>query len=244
MINIERPTEVPASLQSRKIRNYLDLVAQHQADPTQVSKPEKPSEYRNSDILEVFDLHFFSKCYLTEQGFGSAWEMDIDHFVPFNERPDLVFEWTNLYPAAHKANMLKPNKTPEGGYLNPCDANDDVEKEVMYALVQYGVEPRFRAMDPANHKAVNTSALLELLHNGRKYDENSRNNTKHLRTLIKIRYDEIMNAIVKWQGTNDGLQKFSAAEEIKALLSRKASFTMLMRSMDAVQVYVPKEFLD
>ena len=135
-------------------------------------------------------------------------------------------------------------QSPEGGYLNPCDINDDVESEIMYALVQYGVLPRFQATNPANRKAVNTTVLLNLLHNGRERDENSRNNTKHLRTLIKIRYDEIMEAIIKWQGATEGVQKISAAEVLKALLSRRASFTMLMRSMDAVQVYVPKDFLD
>ena len=244
MINIERPTETPASLQSLKIRDYLDLLAKYQENPTEISKPEKPAEYRSSDILTAFDLYFFSKCYLTEQSFGSAWEMDIEHFIPFNERPDLVCEWTNLYPAAHKANMLKPNRTPEGGYLDPCDANDDVENEITYALVEYGKSPRFQAMEATNRKAANTATLLNLLHNGREQDENSRNNTKHLRTLIKIRYDEIMEAIIKWQGATEGVQKFSTAEELKALLSRRASFTMLMRSMDAVQVYVPKDFLD
>lgn len=246
MINIERPTEVPASLKLSKIRDYLDLLAKYEEDREHLPKPKKPSEYRNMDILEVFDLHFFSKCYLTERSVESAWEMDIEHFIPFNKRPDLVFEWTNLYPADHKANMLKPNRTPEGGYLDPCDSNDDVETEIVYALVKFGKLPRFEATNATNRKAVNTAALLDILHNGRKRDENSRKNTKYLRSLIKRRYDKITHAILNWKRIDDGdrTQKFSAAEELKALLSRRASFTMLMRSTIVVQENVPKDFLD
>ena len=127
--------------------------------------------------------------------------------------------------------------------MDPCNANDDVEKEIMYALAEYGLSPRFQAMDTNNRKAVNTAALLSLLHNGRERDEESQNNTKHLRTIIKKRYDEIMYAIVKWQGASERQQKFNAEEELKILLSRKASFTMLMRSLKFIRNTVPADWL-
>jgi len=244
MINIERPIETPASLQSQEIQDFLQALANYKADPENLPKPEKPAGYRNSDVLEAFDIHFHSKCYLTEQKFGSAWSLDIDHYVPYNEQPELVFEWTNLYPADHQANMMRPRRTPEGGYLDPCHPNEDVETEILYALVEYGREPRFEATNPENLKAINTAKLLDLLHNGRLRDEDSKNRTKHLRMLIKQRYDEIMEAIIKWQGSSEPAQKFRAAEQLKILLSRNASFTMLMRSIDPVQVYVPAEFFD
>lgn len=244
MINIERPTEIPASLQLQEMQDFLQALATHKDDPERFSKPEKPAGYRNSDVLEAFDVYFYSKCYLTEQKFGSAWSLDIDHYIPYNEQPELVFEWSNLYPAEHQANMMRPRRTPEGGYLDPCHPDDDVETEIMYALVEYGREPRFKASNPENLKAKNTAHLLDLLHNGRQRDEDSKKRTKHLRTLIKQRYDEIMEAIIRWQGSTDPAQKFRAEEQLKVLLSRNASFTMLMRSIDTVQVHVPAAFFD
>ncbi|MFN0033484.1 MAG: hypothetical protein ACKVUS_00370 [Saprospiraceae bacterium] len=242
MINIERPAQAPASLQSPKVRHYLECLAKHKQDPKQNPEPEKPSGYRNSDLLEVFDTHFFSKCYLTEQRFGSAWAMDVEHF---SERPEVVFEWTNLYPADHTANMMKWRKTPDGGYLDPCSPDDDVETEIQYALIEFGKEPRFDSKDVGNTKAVNTSKLLHLLHNGKNNDAESANRTKHLRTLIKTKYDEVMKALAEWlHWRTDESRKLAAAETLKILLSRRASFTMLMRSIDSVQDFVPKDFLD
>ncbi len=243
MINIHRPTEPPASLQSPKVRDYLERLAKHQENPEQFPmKPEKPSEYRNSDVLEAFEVYFFSKCYLTERKFDSAWEMDVEHFISYVERPNLVFEWTNLYPADHKANMLKPRKTPQGGYLDPCDDNDDVEREILYVLSVDGETPAFDARDKANRKAINTARLLERLHNG--YDPDSIQNTKYLRILIQKKYTETLNAIIEWQGAKDEEDKFRAETELKKLLSRRGSFTSLIRSVPAVRKRVPKDFLD
>lgn len=245
MINIERPIQAPASLQSPKVREYLERLARHQQDPEQNPKPDKPSEYRNSGLLEIFDTHFFCKCYLTEQRFGSAWAMDVEHFIPFGERPELVFEWTNLYPADHTANMMKPRRTPEGGYLDPCNPDEDVETEIEYALIGYGTEPRFGPKDSNSPKAANTTTLLHLLHNGKKNDVESASRTKHLRTLIKTKHDEVMEALAMWlHRRTDDVRKLEAEEKLKLLLSRRASFTMLLRSIEVVRESVPAEFLD
>ena len=147
MINIERDITPPASLDSPEIRQYINEAILHLEDPQKNPKPEKPVSYRNSDLLEAFDRDFHSKCYLTEQKSENSWIMDIEHFIPQAERPDLVFEWRNLFPADHYANMIKPRKTPPGGYLNPCDPNDDVETEIIYTLSAMGISPHFDAKD-------------------------------------------------------------------------------------------------
>jgi hypothetical protein len=242
MINATRPKESPASLQSQEIRDYLEALANHKENPVQYPKPEKPPLYRHKDVLEAFDSCFFSKCYLTEQKFENSWAMDIDHFVPKNEKPEWVCEWSNLYPADHKANMMKPRRMPEGGYLDPCDDNDDVEYEILYALSIDGEKPAFKARDNTNQKAVNTAGLLEHLHNGD--DEDSKKNTTHLRFLIRKKYIEILNAILEWRAAKDEQDKFQAETEIKRLLSRRASFTALIRSVPAVRRDIPVEFLD
>jgi hypothetical protein len=243
MINIQRPKESPASLRSPNVRDYLERLARHQEDPERFpEKPSRPAEYRSSDVLEAFETYFFCKCYLTERKFDSAWEMDVEHFIAYSERPDLACEWTNLYPADHKANMLKPRKTPAGGYLDPCDENDDVEGDIRYALSVDGEKPAFQARDATNQKAANTARLLERLHNGN--DPESAQNTKYLRILIQKKHTETLNAIIDWQGAKDAADRFQAEIELKKLLTRKASFTALIRSVPAVRRYVPKELLD
>jgi hypothetical protein len=246
MININRTVEAPKSLQEPSIQVYLKEMAECSDDTSKV-KPKQPVSFRNSDVLAAFDHCFYSKCWLTEQKFGSSWEMDIDHFFPQNERPLLVLEWTNLYPAAHKANMIRPRKTPVGGYLDPCSPNEDVELEIIYSLALQGNAPRFGAAVASSQKAINTAKLLDLVHNGKQLDNDSVENTKHLRLLIKERFDDVMETLVEWlaaQRKGHLQNEFEAAERLKILLSRKSSFTMLMRSINAVRAHVPTDFLD
>jgi hypothetical protein len=137
--------------------------------------------------------------------------------------------------------MLKPRKTPAGGYLNPCE--DDVEQEILYSLSVYGEKPYFEAKDTTNQKAVNTCDLLDKVHNGGQ-DKDTQQGTAQLRHAIQKKYMDILNKIIEWQGATEGSQeKLQAKRELKDLLSRKASFTMWLRSMPAVR-RLPSEFFD
>jgi hypothetical protein len=243
MINIKRTQTIPTSLDQPEIKQYIQQLNIYLSDPQNNQKPKKPKSYRDSDILELFDSDFFAKCYLTEERFGNSWIMDIDHFIPQNERPDLICEWTNLFPISHCANMLKPNKTPEGGYLNPCDDQDDVETEIIYDLSNRGGKPAFKAKNPNNLKAANTAKLLDRVHNG--HDKNTTQVTKNLRHAIHKKFIDILEAIIKWQSTKKNTQEqFHAENKLKRLLSRKSSFCMLCRSIPAVRQNLPKDFFD
>ena len=233
MINVTREPNSPASLVTNEIRTYVQECADYKDDPISNPKPSKPTSYRTSDLLEAFDRCFHSKCYLTEEKFFNSWKMDVEHFIPQNQDPALVYEWTNLYPAEHKANMSKPRTNPVGGYLDPCDAADDVENEIIYSITDFGLKPNFNTRDVTNQKSVNTCELLERLHNG--HDSESVQNTADLRHGIRKRYSEILEKICDWRAQNLNTQKeVQLRNEIKLLLSRKASFTMLLRSMPAV----------
>jgi hypothetical protein len=180
MINIKRTQTIPASLDKPEIKQYIQKLAAYLNDPQKEQEPQKPCSYRNADILEIFDNDFFAKCYLTEEKFTNSWIMEIDHFIPQNERPDLMYEWTNLFPISHCANRLKPKKTPKGGYLNPCDDQDNIETEIIYDLSEYGNKLSFTAKDSNNLKAVNTAKLLDRVHNG--HDHNTNSVTKKYKT--------------------------------------------------------------
>src|SRR5690606_35693430 len=127
-----------------EIKDYIQKAIEYLNDPVTKVKPEKPTSYRGSDLLDAFDHDFHAKCYLTEQKFENSWSMDIEHFTPQSERPDLVYEWNNLFPAEHYTNMIKPRITPVGGYLNPCDSNEDVEHNIVYSLSIHGFDPDFQ----------------------------------------------------------------------------------------------------
>ena len=250
MISIERPP-APVSLNTPEMQQYLVACGAYAAacsvapDPAVVPLPTKPGSYRGSDVLQAFDMYFFSKCYLTEQWYGSSYEMDVDHFVPVNQNPALKFDWNNLFPATHKANMMRPRQWPAGGLLDPC--RDAVETRLVATIGTNGQAPHFEAADAADQAASNTADLLNLLHNGKPNDENSRLNTKHLRVTIAAQYDRVMRAIIHFlsaQTGNNPQRLTNARRDLQLLLSRQAPFTQLMRAMHPVVEYVPPELLD
>lgn len=243
MIELTRPP-APASLATPEMRQYVADCAAYALDPT-TPPPTKPGTYRTSDVLQAFDEYFFSKCYLTEQWHGSSYEMDVDHFVPVNQDAMLKYDWNNLFPAAHKANMMRPRQWPAGGLLDPC--RDAITERLLATIGANGQKPRLEAADTADVAARNTAELLNLLHNGQAGDERSIANTKHLRVTIRERYDQVLHAILHYQracAVGNAQQMATARRKLSGLLSRRAPFTQLMRAMIAVQEFVPAELLD
>jgi hypothetical protein len=241
MININRQNNSPNSLNTADIRQYIQDAIAFLNNPLN-PKPVKPVSYRNSDLLDAFDQNFHSKCYLTELKFSNSYIMDIEHFIPQNERPDLVYEWSNLFPAEHYTNMIKPRATPVGGYLDACNPVDNVEEEIVYTLSPYGYDPLFEPFDISSQKAKNTCDLLDRVHNG--HNTTTIKATQNLRHSIHKRYIDILQKINDWRSQQDGTQeKAQAKRELKQLISKKSSFTMLMRSMPAVR-QLPTDFLD
>tara|TARA_B100000787_G_C16178705_1_gene290506 strand:+ start:1061 stop:1807 length:747 start_codon:yes stop_codon:yes gene_type:complete len=241
MININRQNNSPASLNTAEIRQYIQDAIGFLNNPTN-PKPTKPVSYRNSDLLDAFDDSFHSKCYLTELKFVNSYIMDIEHLIPQNERPDLVYEWSNLFPAEHYTNMIKPRTTPIGGYLDACEPTDNVEEAIIYTLSPYGYDPLFEPNDINCQKTKNTCDLLDRVHNG--HNATTIKATQNLRHSIHKKYIDILLKINEWRGFPDGTQeKAQTKRELKGLISRKNSFTMLMRSMPAVR-QLPNDFLD
>jgi hypothetical protein len=246
MINITRGKR-PDSLDNPDIKTYLEEVVAYnylsEEDRKNATLPRGGISYRNSDVLEAFDRDFYSKCYLTEQKYQSAYSMDIEHFrsKAFGQFPELKYEWTNLYPCSHDANMSKPRIEPTGSYLDPCDSNDDVEKEIVYSLEMGGVA-FFHVLNNDNIKAINTCKLLDKIHNGT--DDYSRKKTAELRFLINKKEREVLDLIMEYLNEKDNEDKIRVSRKIKNILSRKSDFTMLLRSLSSVRKYVPEDFLD
>jgi hypothetical protein len=244
MINIKRTEDIPKSLQNPAIQTYIDSITSWKENPVG-EKPSFPISYRNADILDAFDECFYSKCYLTEQQFDNSYLMDIEHFYPKNQFPEKRYDWTNLYPADHDANMAKPNTFPFNGYLDPCDKNDDVEQDIVYHFDFKARKVSFYPLDATNSKAVNTAELLERIHNG--YDKNSKKKAQKIIEALKNKRDSILHKIIEWKDAkerNDKISEIRLEGQLKLMLSRKSSFTMLMRSTSAVRTFLGEAFFD
>jgi hypothetical protein len=142
--------------------------------------------------------------------------------------------------------MAKPRKMPEGGYLDPCEPNDDVEKGIRYRI-DFGVKRIFfEATNGSDIKAINTANLLSRIHNG--HDQDSIKKTKELRSKIYVTERKILQEIINWlaaEKIKDGDKEFEHRTTLIGLLSRRASFTMLMRSIAAVKQNLPeKDFFE
>lgn len=239
MINVTRDLASPESLRiTPVIQAYIDACLEYEADqklPKEdrtIAKPECSSSYRTDDVLEALHQVFLGKCYLTEKVFESVSEIEIDHFIPRSERPSLKYAWSNLYASDHKANISKPKISPPGGYLNPCNPEDDVETQILYSLSMDDT-PHFRALDPQNQKAINTASLLNRLH-------------KDLRKAIQDKHNAVLKMMAEWgaaQKTGDKQREFELEIALKEVLSRRSNFTMLIRSSYIVR-RLPPEFFD
>lgn len=239
MINVIRTDAVPASLNTSAIREYRQTCQQYALDQQRpleeqtLPKPDCGSAYRTEEVTDALNGVFLGKCYLTEEEFGSTNKMEIDHFLPRHERPDLKYEWTNLYAATRHANGSRPRITPAGGYLDPCHPDDDVEREILYALSILDDKAHFKARDEGNIRATNTAQLLVYLH-------------KDIQKAIQNKHNGILRRMAEWgtaQKQNDWQRVFELELELKELLSRKSSFTMLMRSSRIIR-RLPAEFFD
>jgi hypothetical protein len=185
--------------------------------------------YRTDEVLTALFVDFKQKCYLTEYVFHDMGLMDIDHFSTQSEASHLKFDWANLYPIHSRANQARPRRTPEGGYLDPCNFQDDVEQNIIYQ-VRFDGTPVFKARDQNNQKAVNTAELLTRVH-------------KNFKGAIGFKQQEVENELKKWStaiGRGELDRVLECESILKSLFSRNSLYTMLMRSIDNA----PAEFFD
>lgn len=234
MINLRRNAEPPMDLQRPEIAQYLQDLSAYKTSielhesgelETVPFPPAKPGSYRTSDLLDAFEDQFFSKCYLTEQQFRDGAELEVDHFIPRSENETLLYDWQNLFPISPLANRMRPKKTPEGGYLNPC--TDDVESEIRHLFVPLLDIFSFEARNPSNSAARNTASLLQHLHNGSAKTQRS---VRGLQKAIKDRYVEIGELYVIYCNPVNEDEYWQAAAKLRKFFSRESAFTMLMRN--------------
>ncbi|MGB1249943.1 MAG: hypothetical protein ACPG8W_04870 [Candidatus Promineifilaceae bacterium] len=200
-------------------------------DRNSVAAPHIGAGYQTSQaVYNALEELFHNKCYLCETWRDSATNFQIEHFHPHKGDASLKYNWDNLFLAC--GDTCNQYKSTQIDILNPCDPNHNVEEDICYVLTPIDYEPKFSATDSSNILAANTSELLEHLHHGKR-DWKSKSKTRSLRNAIRRRTTELLTATKSYyQADNRGDEsaKQLALNRIADIVSRKAPFTMLMRS--------------
>jgi hypothetical protein len=232
MIQLFRP-EAPSPLNETVFREYKVCMEAYLSDPWASEKPKSPGNYRSNAVIEAFGTAFHSKCYLTEEKFDHPARLEVDHFIPVGERPELEYHWENLFPISRTANSMRPKKTPEGGLLNPCLPSDELEKALVVDFNPSIGVMEFSPSNAGNLKAKNTAKLLNYLHNG----DSKSLSTRPLIEALNRRYIEIANTVIGFREATAPNDRRKYLNQIKFFLSRRSAFTMVMRSIDIVQKF-------
>jgi uncharacterized protein (TIGR02646 family) len=77
----------------------------------------KPSDTHWRDFHGDLSKVFFSLCAYCEELCRGV----VDHFRPTSKFPELVYRWSNwVFACQDGCNLLKSDKWPRGGYIDPC----------------------------------------------------------------------------------------------------------------------------
>ena len=106
--------------------------------------------------------------------------------------------------------------------------------------LRFGEEPNKKILIiGSREETARAHLLLDRLHNG--FDSQSMTKTEDLRLDIDARKRKIVDTILAWQDAkerNDLHEEMIHRKKLQRYLSRKASYTMLMRSTLVVRKYV------
>ena len=197
--------------------------------------PNIDNDWRNEETLKALGIVFRNKCYICERKGSAPEEFEVDHFIAQNENEDdsLKYEWTNLYLCCSDCNGSRKKKTPIGGYLDPCDLNDDVETEIVYNIFPYDYnQPVFTAanLNPSD-KVKNTVEQLDKCHYGSKI---TKKKCASFRETIARQAKKLVNLMFERKiaiDKKDSVEMARKEIQIREMLTENAPFTMLMRSV-------------
>lgn len=102
----------------------------------QAAKPEKrprDNRYGHDEVRLELRRMSSSKCFYCEAGLAET-EQEVDHYLEVAERPDLAFEWTNLYLACRGCNKKKASnlRCPVTKCIDPCGTALDPAEHLAY----------------------------------------------------------------------------------------------------------------
>lgn len=179
--------------------------------------------WRSEDTLDALFEDFEGKCYICEC-VCTANTFDVDHFHPRSEGGG-EYVWSNLHPACNWCNNGRPRW--KGPMLDPANPDHDVQSDILYDLADIGHElvPQFSSRDPEDELAFRTVEQLNHIH--------QRKNPKgaSLRQSITMVGFRFLKDYIAWKESHTSEEKQRLEAKLKIILSRRAPFTMLIRSL-------------
>jgi len=122
VISITRLPE-PAKLIEKKEQWLATYLKKRETKPG--SRPDS-RQYGHPKIRNDLRAMSADKCFYCEHKLAES-EDQVDHYIEVAEKPELAFDWDNLYLSCHACNSKKlPNTTiPVSDCLNPCDPSEN-----------------------------------------------------------------------------------------------------------------------
>ncbi|XXY47443.1 hypothetical protein WME91_46320 [Sorangium sp. So ce269] len=220
MIDVHRPAEAPASLGEGK-------------------------RCTGADVLEALHHVFLGKCYLCETPIAVG-TFEVDHRRPRSDQrfTHLICAWDNLFPTCttFDCNQRRRKRYPDGGLLDPGQGVEHrilqrIEGAVSISLRKAGtVDIVFRATEPADSAAVNTAEELDRIHNGT--HSSAALKADALRLAILEHVSSVSLEVYRLVSLSAGPTLERAVlddqrQRVQALVSRRAPYAMLVRSVFA-----------
>jgi hypothetical protein len=194
----------------------------------------RQTSWSDQDVLQALHRDFLGKCYLCERKL-SIGEIQVEHRRPRAHWPEGTHCWPNLFPSCAFCNGRRSRSYPAVGLLSPGDRVE--QRIVQYAQVDLtgtAIECRFVAADPHDAVARATAEELERLHSSggarsarARYATRDLLDTVHDCFLEQVHPLELQVRRARKRRHPDLLAETALA----AVLSRRAPFTMLMRSL-------------
>lgn len=136
MVPLERGPS-PQVLVEKAADWTADYVARRQTSPTMRPRKER---YRHEQVLVELRRMSGSKCFYCERKLSEA-EEQVDHHLEVAERPELAFDWANLYLACPECNNQKAPNTQIAvtACVDPCERG--VRPDVHLVFDDERIEP-------------------------------------------------------------------------------------------------------
>lgn len=127
MISIERLPE-PLILTENK-EKWLTAYLKKRANISTARLPAH--QYGHQEIRNTLRAMSRGKCSYCEYKLAER-EDEVDHYIEVREKPELAFDWGNLYLSCQGCNRKKVGEIPVSDCLDPCDLSEDPAKHLTF----------------------------------------------------------------------------------------------------------------
>jgi len=129
MIRLYRSPE-PALLTEKKDEWVNKFLTARQTTPT--LRPQS-SQYGHAEIKNALRAISFHKCFYCERKLSEQ-EDEVEHYIEVAARPELAFDWLNLYLACKDCNKRKrpSSEIPITACVDPCNESDQPEAHLSF----------------------------------------------------------------------------------------------------------------